>query len=75
MYSFAVCHGSGICRTENGNNRVLYQEVFVPGVLACFFGEYLHGSPNTPIRLITSTDYMLVQVNQLQTDLNCSRVI
>ena len=69
-FAIVVCHESDFCKTEGGNNRKLYREVFVPGVLSCFFGQYLQDSPNL-VSLITRADYMPIQVAPLDSNLDC----
>ncbi len=66
-----MCHDSGFCKTVKGNNRKQYREVFIPGLLCCFFGQYLQGNP-TLATLITHPNDMPVQMMQLAADINCT---
>lgn len=65
-----VCHDSDFCKTTKGNNRHVYREVFIPGLLASFFGQYLQGSPSL-VKLITNPDLMPVEMLQLHQNITC----
>ena len=70
-HAHTVCHESDICKTVDDNNRDLYREEFIPGLLSSFFGHFLQGSPNL-IQLITNPDNMPVQTANLESDLKCA---
>ena len=68
-YNFlAACHLSNICKTDKSNNRKLYREVFVPGVLAAFFGNFTQGNKDI-IKHIVTRDLMPVELGDLKADL------
>ena len=59
------------CRTDPNNNRDLYRNEFVPGVLASFFGDYLQGNKGM-VKYITTRDLMPVPVGQLYVNITCT---
>ena len=68
----AACRLSHMCKIDESNNRDLYREVFLPGVLSGLFGSYLQG--NGPmVDYITTRDKMPVPLGQLEFDLQCTR--
>lgn len=67
--SFAACHLSHFCKTDKTNDRDLYREVFVPGVLTSFFGNFTQGNKEI-IKHITTRDLMPVELGQLESCTN-----
>ena len=65
---FVACHLSNFCKTDKSNNRKLYREVFVPGVLASFFGNFTQGNKDI-IKYIVTRDLMPVLLGDLKADL------
>ncbi len=65
-----VCLLIHICKVDKDNNRELYREVFVPGVLAAFYGGYLQGN-TALLKYIADADLMPVPLSQLYFDLSC----
>ena len=68
---YLVCHLLHFCKTDPSNNRSLYREVFVPGVLASFFGTFLQGNSEL-VSYITHRSNMPLPLGQLWFDLNCT---
>ena len=66
-----ACSVIHICRTDPNNNRDLYRNEFVPGVLASFFGDYLQGDEGM-VKYITTRDLMPVPVGQLYVNITCT---
>lgn len=60
-----------MCDTDKSNNRDLYRQVFMPGVLTSLFGTYLQGNPDL-VSYITHRDDMPLPLGQLWFDLNCT---
>ena len=60
-----ACHISDFCKTDKSNNRDLYREVFVPGVLASFFGNFTQGNKDI-IKHIVTRDLMPVRIGDLK---------
>ena len=67
----AACSVIHFCRTDPNNNRDLYRNEFVPGVLASFFGDYLQGDEGM-VKYITTRDLMPVPVGQLYVNITCT---
>ena len=65
----AACHLSDFCKTDKTNDRTLYREVFVPGVLASFFGNFTQGNKDI-IKYIVERDLMPLELGQLK---SCTR--
>ena len=59
---------SHFCKTDKSNNRTLYREVFVPGLLASFFGNFTQGNKDI-IKYIVTRDLMPVELGDLKVDL------
>lgn len=66
----AVCHTLHMCKTNATDNRDLYRNEFVPGLLAAFFGHYLQGNDDI-VQYITTPAEMPVALGELKVDINC----
>lgn len=70
-FTLTVCRLTDFCKTVEGNNRDLYREVFLPGVLTSLFGTFLQGNIDL-LPHITHRDDMPIALGQLEFDLNCT---
>ena len=59
-----------MCKTDASNDRDLYRDEFVPGLLVAFFGRYLQGNGDI-IKYITTPAEMPVALGELKFDIDC----
>lgn len=66
-----MCVDVKFCKVDKNNNRDLYRDEFLPGVLAAFFGNYLQGNSDL-LKYVTDEKLMPLPLTQLYFDVNCT---
>ena len=65
----SVCRALHFCKTDSGNDRVLYRN-FISGLISAFFGYYLQGSTAMLSYVVNETNIPVV-VGNFESDTNC----